>query len=77
MSFEDVAFGQSKQRLGKICKNLFDTARLNYLKDNIILPDNYRLNARLVCYTESKVTLENTMIVASIDRVSSAQYNKT
>ena len=77
MCFADSVFGHSKQRLGKICKNLFDKARLNYLQENIVAPKQYRLNARLVCYVEPQVTLENTMIVASFDRVSNSEEIET
>ncbi len=53
--------GVSKQRLGRICKNLFDFARLKYIKE-IKVGDRHRLDAKLFYYIEPDVTLENTMI---------------
>ena len=60
-------FGHNRQKLGKICKNLFDFARMDYMKNNIKVPSNVFLNTKLFNYIESDVTLENTMIYVSLE----------
>lgn len=65
---EELVHGISKQKLGRICKNLFDFARLRYLTESIHLPSNYKMRAELFYYVEKDVTLENTMIYAHLEK---------
>ena len=67
-SFLELVFGYNRQKLGRICKNLFDYARLDYLKTGIKLKDDYVLNAKYFYYIEPSVTLENAMIYVSLDK---------
>jgi tRNA:m4X modification enzyme len=60
-------FGHERHKIGKICKNLFDYARIQYLK-NIELPEYYTLKAKIFYYVDREITLENTMIYASLEK---------
>lgn len=62
-----MIFGHNRQKVGRICKNLFDYARVQYLSNCIKLPQNYYLKTKQFYYVEQEVTLENSMIHASIE----------
>lgn len=68
--FKEYVFGQQRQKVGRICKNLIDWARIQYLK-NICLPTGYFLRIKHCYYVKSEVTLENTIIMASLEYLSS------
>ena len=63
----EQVFGFNKHKLGRICKNLIDFARLQYLKD-IKMPNKLKLEAKIFYYIESDVTLENSMIYAYLEK---------
>lgn len=65
----EIIHGMSKQKIGRICKNLFDYARVHYLKNSIKLPSEYRLNVKMFYYIEKDVTPENTLIYACLEKV--------
>jgi hypothetical protein len=63
-----MIFGFDKHKIGKICKNLFDMARIDYLKRTIALPPDLKMEVEMFYYVERDVTLENTMIVMDLKR---------
>lgn len=66
--FLEFIFGFNRQKIGRIAKNLFDYARIQYLQDNIKLPENHILKTKLFYYVEPDVTLENSMIYARLEQ---------
>ena len=44
---QEILFGHEKPKLGRICKNLFDYARMQYIISNISLPSGYYLKPKL------------------------------
>ena len=70
-NFSEFVHGHNRQKLGKICKNLLDFARIDYIKNEIQLPPNYQMNTKLFNYIESDVTLENTMIYVNLENKNS------
>lgn len=64
----ETIFGFNRQRIGRICKNLIDFARIDYLKNSIKLPQGYLLKTKLIYYIETDVTLENSMIHVTVEK---------
>ncbi len=74
--FQEFVHGHNRYKLGKICKNLFDMARIDYIKNNIKLPVKYCMKTKLFNYIETDVTLENTMIYVKLEKIKENFLNK-
>ena len=61
-------FGITTKKIGRICKNLMDYARLHYLADSIKVNENYKLESKLFYYINEEVTLENSMIFVELKK---------
>lgn len=65
---KEFIFGHSRQKIGRICKNLLDRARTEYIKNEIKIPNQYDIKTRLFYYVDKETTLENSMLYVFLEK---------
>lgn len=64
----EFVFGHKRSKIGRICKNLLDRARIEYIKNEIKIPEQYGIKTRLFYYVEPETTLENSMLYVLLEK---------